>query len=147
MSNTKQRDQHVQHVLRKQQNAEIDNLIMFNLEYYKSEGKEAIDQRIQELDREWDVERTLQMNAAAFALTGTLLAAVADKRWMLVSFLVTAFLAQHAIRGWCPPVEILRRMGVRTRLEIDREKYALKALRGDFKAVHDSAEAWAAVNY
>ena len=76
----------MRHVMRKQQNAEIDNLIMFNLEYYKSEGKEAIDQRIQELDREWDVERTLQMNAAAFALTGTLLAAVADKRWMLVSF-------------------------------------------------------------
>jgi hypothetical protein len=31
-------------------------------------------------------------------------------------------------------------MGVRTRQEIDREKYALKALRGDFKEVSSSLE-------
>jgi hypothetical protein len=30
---------------------------------------------------------------------------------------------------------VLRRLGVRTRSEIDREKFALKALRGDFKNV------------
>ena len=29
----------------------------------------------------------------------------------------------------------MRRLGVRTRKEIDREKYALKALRGDFADV------------
>ena len=31
-----------------------------------------------------------------------------------------------------PPVPILRRLGVRTAREIDIERYALKALRGDF---------------
>jgi len=45
---------------------------------------------------------------------------------------VLSFLFQHAVQGWCPPVPVFRRMGVRTRKEIDREKYALKALRGDF---------------
>jgi hypothetical protein len=86
------------------------------------------------------------MNAAAFAFTGSVLAAVADKKWIILPAIVGAFLAQHAIQGWCPPVLWFRKMGVRTRPEIDREKYALKALRGDFDQVRDSEQAWAAVN-
>jgi hypothetical protein len=45
---------------------------------------------------------------------------------------VTGFLLQHALQGWCPPVPLLRKTGVRTMREIDIERYALKALRGDF---------------
>ena len=41
----------------------------------------------------------------------------------------------HGLQGWCPPVPFLRRMGFRTASEIDYERYALKALRGDFKDV------------
>lgn len=146
METTEKKPERVRQAPNKQQNAEIDNLTILNLEYYKSEGRAAIDDRIRELDLEWDLERTLQLHAAALALTGTVLAAVAGKRWMILPLLVTAFLGQHAAQGWCPPVEIFRKTGVRTRAEIDREKYALKALRGDFREVHDSAAAWAAVN-
>jgi len=39
---------------------------------------------------------------------------------------VTAFLLQHAIQGWCPPIPILRRFGFRTADEINRERYALR---------------------
>jgi hypothetical protein len=49
--------------------------------------------------------------------------------------LVTGFLLQHALQGWCPPVPFFRRRGVRTEAEIDRERYALKAVRGDFRHV------------
>ena len=55
-----------------------------------------------------------------------------DKKWLLLSGVVLGFLFQHAVQGWCPPVPLLRQLGIRTRGEIDREKYALKALRGDF---------------
>jgi hypothetical protein len=48
---------------------------------------------------------------------------------------VLSFLPLHAIEGWCPPVPILRRLGIRTREEIDRERYALKALAGDFAGI------------
>jgi hypothetical protein len=146
MKTTGKKDERVRRATQSDLNAQIDNLIIFNLEYYKSEGKAAIDKRIQELDREWDIERTLEMNAAAFAFTGSILAAVINRKWMIVPAMVSAFLAQHAIQGWCPPVFWFRKMGVRTRPEIDREKYALKALRGDFSDVTDSQEAWAAVN-
>jgi len=46
--------------------------------------------------------------------------------------IVLPFLFQHAVQGWCPPVPVFRWLGVRTRQEIDEEKYALKVLRGDF---------------
>src|SRR5438874_9255842 len=53
----------------------------------------------------------------------------------------------------CPPVPVLRRKGVRTRREIDAERYALKALRGDFSSVQANADsnaagraAWEAAN-
>jgi hypothetical protein len=48
---------------------------------------------------------------------------------------VFTFLAQHALQGWCPPIPVIRRLGVRTRAEIERERNALKALRGDYDRV------------
>lgn len=45
---------------------------------------------------------------------------------------VPSFLLQHAIQGWCPPIEMYRRLGVRSRNEFDAERTTIKALRGDF---------------
>ena len=38
---------------------------------------------------------------------------------------VGAFLLQHAIQGWCPPIPILRYLSFRTAGEIDNERQAL----------------------
>ena len=84
------------------------------------------------LDTEWDVERTLESNAATLALTGTLLGIFVDRRFLAIPIVVSGFLLQHALQGWCPPVPLFRRQGFRTMREIDTERYALKALRGDF---------------
>jgi len=54
---------------------------------------------------------------------------------------VAAFLFQHAVQGWCPPIPVLRRLGVRTSREIELERIALKALRGDFDHVNDASSA------
>ncbi|NNJ27360.1 DUF2892 domain-containing protein [Alienimonas chondri] len=98
-------------------------------------GPAAIDRRLAELDAEWDTERTLEANASTLALAGIVLGATVDKKWLFLPGAVAAFLLQHAVQGWCPPLEVLRRMGVRTAAEIDRERYALKALRGDFRGL------------
>ncbi|HTO33126.1 MAG TPA: hypothetical protein VL202_18400 [Pararhizobium sp.] len=58
-----------------------------------------------------------------------------DRKWFGLPVIVTGFLLQHAIQGWCPPIPILRRLGFRTADEIGQERYALKALRGDFDGV------------
>ena len=93
---------------------------------------EDIDRRLDELDHEWDIERTLEVNAATLGLTGTLLGAFVDRRFLVLPAVVRGFLLQHALQGWCPPVPVFRRLGVRTTAEIDRERTALKVLRGDF---------------
>jgi hypothetical protein len=93
----------------------------------------AIGTRLKELDAEWDIERTLEANASALAFAGIALGTAVDKRFYVLPAVVTAFLFQHAIQGWCPPLPLLRRLGFRTAREIDVERYALKALRGDFR--------------
>jgi hypothetical protein len=95
----------------------------------------AISSRLKELDSEWDIERAIEANASALAFAGVALGYFAHPYWLALPAVVTAFLFQHAIQGWCPPVPILRRMGFRTVYEIDRERHALKALRGDYEAV------------
>jgi hypothetical protein len=61
-----------------------------------------------------------------------LLGAFVSPRFLMLPGAVFGFFLQHAVQGWCPPLPVFRRIGVRTRREINREKYALKALRGDF---------------
>ncbi len=96
-------------------------------------GSEAIERRLAELDREWDVERFLEANAASLTLLSVLLGAAANRKWFLLPAVIGGFLLQHAIQGWCPPVPIIRRLGFRTQFEIEQERYALKVLRGDFR--------------
>lgn len=98
-------------------------------------GHLYIDQRLEELDREWDIERVLQANASALMLAGVLLGTRVNRRWYALSAGVAGFLLQHALQGWCPPLPLLRRLGIRTAEEINRERYALKALRGDFEGI------------
>ena len=95
----------------------------------------SIGARLKELDEEWDIERAIEMNASALAFIGTALGFFVHPYWLLLPALVTAFLFQHAVQGWCPPVPVLRRMGFRTVYEIEEEKQALKALRGDYAQV------------
>ena len=108
-----------------------------NIEQAKRSGPAAIDRRLAELDAEWDIERLLEANAATASLIGVTLGATVDRRWFALPAVVGAFLLQHAVQGWCPPLPVFRRLGLRTASEIDYERYALKALRGDFAEISD----------
>jgi hypothetical protein len=113
-------------------NQRIREQTLENIELYRNADRATINQRLAELDAEWDIERTLEANAATASLIGLALGATTDRRWFLLPAAVAGFLLQHALQGWCPPLPVFRRMGVRTSYEIDQERYALKALRGDF---------------
>lgn len=106
-------------------NAEIDRRTQANIRHFSGLGRQQVIQRIGELEREWDIERILETNAATLALTGLVLGLTANRKWLWLPGVVLPFLLQHGLQGWCPPLPILRRLGVRTRGEIDREKYAL----------------------
>jgi hypothetical protein len=123
-----------------QVNAEIDNRIAENIRVFASQSEERITARIRELELEWDIERILETNASTLALVGTALGAFLNPWFLLIPGIVTTFLLQHATQGWCPPLPIFRRMGKRTRNEIDAEKFAMKALRGDFNGLTSSGD-------
>jgi len=101
----------------------------------QSAPERELAEQLQTLDREWDVERALQTNAPVLCLLGLALGVAVDRRFLLLPAAVFGFLGQHALQGWCPPIPVLRRMGIRTLREIERERYAIKALRGDFDGV------------
>jgi hypothetical protein len=120
----------------------IDTTIEEKVLYYSTQSKEVISERIAQLEHEWDIERWLETNASSLALIGLILGLTKSRKYLLLSGTVLSFLLMHAVQGWCPPVPVLRRFGIRTRSEIDREKFALKVLRGDFQDVSRSPEAF-----
>jgi hypothetical protein len=113
-------------------NERIDETIRETVQRFASASEAAISQRMGALEEEWDVERLLETNASSLALAGVLSAVAGHRRGLVLAGGVLAFLLWHATKGWCPPLPVLRRLGVRTRREIERERFVLKYLRGDF---------------
>lgn len=116
-------------------NEKIDETVRECVRRYALAPPDVLSRRIDELDREFDIERTLQTNASIVALSGVLLGTAVDRRWLALTTGVLGFLLLHATQGWCPPLPVLRRLGVRTRSEIERERFVLKFLRGDFEDI------------
>ncbi|PKL97442.1 MAG: hypothetical protein CVV19_15780 [Gammaproteobacteria bacterium HGW-Gammaproteobacteria-9] len=98
-----------------------------SVEYYRQHPQQ-IGRRLRELDREWDIERTLEANAATLVVAGAVLGLTVDRKFLGIPLVVGGFLLQHALQGWCPPLPVFRRLGLRTAAEID-ERSALEAIR------------------
>ncbi len=87
----------------------------------KTADTQRLKARLLQLDREWDTERVLETNASILILSGLLLSK-RNHNWLLLPFGVSAFLLQHALQGWCPPLPVIRALGVRTPREIESER-------------------------
>jgi len=120
-------------------NSEIEVNTLQEMMKVMAEGPESVSRRLDELDREWDIERALEANAATVSLIGLGLGLKAHRLWFALPIAVAGFLLQHAIQGWCPPVPLMRKLGFRTATEIDAERTALRILRGDFGMMTDSS--------
>lgn len=119
--------QRVQSHTKEKINKKIQDKTENNIKYYKAGSREEIISRIKELDKEWDIERALETNAAIIILLSAFLGIRTNKRgWIIFMGTISGFLLQHALQGWCPPISIFRRIGIRTSEEIDQEKYSLK---------------------
>jgi hypothetical protein len=103
-------------------------------------GPTAISDRLCELDRQWTASRLSKATAGALILAGLPLAVFVNPWFAVVPAVGGLLLAQYAFarRSWLDG--LFRVIGYRTGGEIDEERFALKALRGDFKnlpTVHD----------
>lgn len=116
-------------------NEKIDTLTNATLVATLRAGPEAIQRRLTKLDSEWDVDRALMVNfalvgGAAFAAGITRYTAspvLGPRRKGFLYFFGTqlAFLLVHGVVGWCPPLVVFRRLGVRTKGEIEGERHVL----------------------
>jgi hypothetical protein len=93
---------------------------------------ELIERRLRELDDEWDVERLIETEAPIVTLLGLGLGVTVNRRWLALPIIVQSMVLVHAIQGFYPLLPLFRILGIRTEKEIAAERYALKALRGDF---------------
>jgi hypothetical protein len=92
----------------------------------------TLTQRIHELEQEWDVDRAVEAHAGTICLLGLTLGVTVDRRFLALPFAVASFLLLHAIARRYPPMPVMRRIGIRTKAEIQQEILALRILRGDF---------------
>lgn len=120
---------------------EVERQIQHNIEFYGAQSPHVLSERIEELRREWSMERYLQMNVAAVGFATAFLALTGSKKWALLTGAAFGFFLYHGLEGFDPPIPLLRKYGVRTRGEIDRELYALKLIRGDFNRLPQDRKA------
>lgn len=116
-------------------NRQIAERTNANIERYRNADRVAIEQRLKALDREWNIERAIELEAPLMIATGALLARYRDKRWAGLSAFAASMLLFHSFQGWYPLIPIFRRMGIRTANEIANEREALKAIRGDHQSI------------
>jgi len=83
--------------------------------------------RLRQIEREVDQEQALQIGAAGLGFFGAILSVAVNPAFALLPAIAFAALGQYAVQGWCPPMALLRRLGLRTSREIDGERYALSA--------------------
>lgn len=123
----------------------VEVAIQDNLnEYYHDQNK--IDQRLLELDNEQDMESYMQTESTALTIAGVILALTVNKKWLVLPLISSIVTIANRVKGSTPLV-FFRKLGLRTRGEIEKERYALKAIRGDFKYLLDVPNAvWNAVN-
>ena len=112
-------------------NHQIDRRTADTLERLAASDPAAITSRLAELDREWDVDRAVM---AIFGVVGGANWLLSMRRWLtgrrpgrstVLLGVQLGFLFHHARAGWCPPVSVLRRLGVRTSMEIEEERRVL----------------------
>ncbi len=110
-------------------NQRIDRETQLAIEQADSPAR--IRARLAEIDCEWNIDRALMLN---FAVLGTLSAAMTMRSifrrkklgvFGAMFFTQMSFLAHHALRRWCPPMPVFRRLGFRSDHEIAAERVAL----------------------
>jgi hypothetical protein len=109
-----------------------------NVRYYSSLGKDGLTERIHALDAEWDAEKSVVVGLAGAGMAFLALGLVGTRFWRLLAWGTLPLIFMAGQDKWRPSQGILKTLGLRTRREIHEEKYALKALRGDFRNVEVS---------
>ena len=117
-------------------NQTLDTRMEDRIRGYAAGGdRTEISTRIEELEQEWSIERLIETEASLMGLSGLSLGAFVNRKFLAIPAFVGAMVLLHGVQGWYLMLPLFRRLAFRSREEIDREKFAMKVLRGDFDGV------------
>ncbi len=117
-------------------NKRIDERVERCVRHMAEQERSEISRYLGKLEREWDLNRAVMVVGSAVAVLGLWLARRDGGRWRTLGEVAAGLMLQQGLVGFGPLAELVRAVfGVRTRREIDLEKFALKALRGDFERI------------
>lgn len=97
------------------------------------QGHGAIEQRLARLDAEWSVGQMLKATTGALILVGLGLTMYVNPWFALVPALAGLALLQYLVSRRNVLADLFAGMGFRAGADIEHERIALKALRGDFR--------------
>ena len=98
-------------------------------------GPQAISDRLGQIDGEWSAGRMTKAALGVLIVLGLALGAAVSPWWLALPALSGLLLLQYLFGRVSWLGSLFRAAGFRPGAEIDQEKFALKALRGDFKTL------------
>jgi hypothetical protein len=118
-------------------NLETDS-VKDSIRFYGSLGPQAVSDRLQALEDEPDLETVATLAMAGTGILALVFGLLGSRLWRLLAWIALPLIFAHARGRLSAPGEFLKMLGLRSRKEIQEEKYALKALRGDFRDVGEA---------
>jgi hypothetical protein len=115
---------------------EINRDTLRSIQQYSGRPIELVRKRIEDLEEEIPLEALIYRGGVLItigALTLLLLRRKSRAAWIF-AVAIGALQLQYSYQGRNAVTNTLRKRGFRSRKEIEAEKYALQALRGDFAA-------------
>ena len=112
----------------------IDAETLRNLERYRDAAPAEIEARLKFLETRYDIECFVEAGAAVLTLGGLLLG-LKNRKFLALPFIAQGLLLSHTLPFPDPVTPVLRSFGLWSRQEIERERNALKLLRGDYERV------------
>ncbi|HET6572232.1 MAG TPA: hypothetical protein VFG68_01410 [Fimbriiglobus sp.] len=96
-------------------------------------GPEAIAERLAQIDREWTTGRASKATAGLLIVIGLALTAIFSPWWLVLTGVGGLLLLPYLFGRRSPLGYVFHQLGLRRGSDIEQEKVALKALRGDFQ--------------
>lgn len=122
-------------------NKRIDDEAQGRVQSAISRGPNEIQRQLSEPDHEWDIDRAFMSNFAILGGASLAASLFKSRKWFYLLGTQMTFLLYHAVKGWCPPASVFRRLGFRTQKEIQTERHLLMIALNDRSALAEKGEA------
>lgn len=116
---------------RPEMKARLHQRLLANVSPYVNGDRQRIDQRLKELEKEWTIERAIELEAPIMIGLGATLGLLHSRKWFALSGVAASMVVLHNTGGWYPLLPVFQKMGLRSQKDIDTETNALRVLRKD----------------